>query len=68
MARIKIETLEPITATAAKVNFGDLVHQTSVDGKRFVVNRHGRPVAVILGYHEYCEFMDQVRKAKGGDS
>ncbi len=68
MARIKIETLEPIAATAAKVKFGDLVHQASVDGKRFVVNRHGRPVAVILGYHEYCEFMDLVRKAKGDDS
>ena len=66
MSRIKIGPLEPIAATAAKVNFGDLVHQTSVDGKRFVVNRHGRPVSVILGYHEYCELVADAEKAMGG--
>ena len=66
MARIKIKPLEPIAATAAKVNFGDLVHQTSVDGKKFVVNRHGRPVSVILGYHEYCELVAAAEKGRTG--
>jgi len=66
MARIKIGHLEPIAATKAKVNFGELVHQTSVDGKRFVVNRHGRPVSVILSYHEYCELDADAEKGRSG--
>lgn len=62
--RIRIKDLEPITATRAKVVFGDVLHQTSVDGKRFVVNRQGRPVSVILSYKEYCELIDQVKASK----
>jgi prevent-host-death family protein len=48
-----LDDLEPVAATKAKVNFGDILHQTSVNGKKFVINRQGRPVAVILGYNEY---------------
>lgn len=62
--RIRIKDLEPITATRAKVVFGDVLHQTSVDGKRFVVNRQGRPVSVILSYKEYCELIEQVTASK----
>ena len=57
MARIKINDLEPIAATKAKTMFGDILHQTSVDGKRFVINRQGKPVSVILSYKEYLELI-----------
>jgi len=57
MAKITIKDLQPIAATKAKVNFGDILHQTSVNGERFVVNRQGKPVAVVLSYNEYCELM-----------
>jgi len=63
MAKIKILDLEPVTATRAKINFGDLLYQASVNGKKFVVNRQGRPVCVIISYNEYCRLMHQ----KGGE-
>ena len=66
MARIKIKDLEPIAATTAKINFGDILHQTSVNGKKFVVNRQGKPVAVILSYNDYCKLIEQIKEVKRG--
>jgi len=57
MSRIKIKDLEPISATVAKVRFGELLHQASVEGKAFIVNRQGRPVAVVLSYRQYLELV-----------
>jgi len=62
MAKIKIKDLESIPATKAKLIFGDILHQTSVNGKRFVVNRQGRPVSVILSYNEYLELIGQKKE------
>ena len=63
MAKIRIQDLEPVAATQAKVNFGEILHQTSVNGKKFVVNRQGKPVSVILSYNEYCQLADK-KKSK----
>ena len=57
MAKTKIKDLSPISATKAKVNFGDILYQTSVNDKRFVINRQGKPVSVILSYNEYLELI-----------
>ncbi len=65
MAKIKIKDLEPIAATTAKVNFGDILHQTSVNGKKFIVNRQGKPVSVILSYNEYCKLIGHAKEVKG---
>ena len=65
MAKIKIKDLEPIEATRAKLVFGEVLHETSVNGKRFVVNRSGRPVSVILSYNEYCQLVGQKKEVKG---
>lgn len=46
--------LVPVAATQAKINFGDILHKTSVEGARFLINRAGKPVAVVMGYREYC--------------
>ena len=64
MPKIKIKDLESIAATKAKILFGDLLHQTSVNGKKFVVNRQGRPVSVILSYNEYCELVGHKKEKK----
>ena len=63
MAKITIKDLEPIAATKAKTTFGEVLHQTAVDGKRFLVNRQGKPLSVILSYNEY---LDLVEKAERG--
>jgi prevent-host-death family protein len=67
MAKIKIKDLNPIAATRAKTIFGEILHQTSVDRKKFVVNRQGKPVSVILGYNEYCELMERLEKEPAPD-
>ena len=51
------DDLVPVPATHAKVNFGDILHQASVEGKRFLVNRQGKPVAVVLSYRDYRELV-----------
>jgi len=58
VSKIKYKDLEPIGATKAKVLFGEILHQTSVEGKKFVVDRHGRPVSVILSYNDYLKLID----------
>ena len=55
ITRISIRDLEPISATDAKVRFGEVLHRASVDNEAFVVNRQGRPVAVVLSYKHYLE-------------
>lgn len=63
MGKITIKDLCPIAATKAKVSFGEILHETSVNGKKFVVDRHGKPVSVILSYHEYCRLVRQAQEA-----
>ena len=66
MAKIRIKDLQPIAATRAKTHFGEILHQTSVDGKKFVVDRHGRPVSVILSYKEYVELVEKAGQVESG--
>jgi prevent-host-death family protein len=62
MTKIKIKDLEPIAATKAKVVFGEILHETSVEGKKFLVNRSGKPVSVILSYREYLELLEKAKE------
>ena len=64
MVKIKLPDLEEITSTKAKLIFGEILHQTAVNGKKFVVDRHGRPMSVILSYNEYLELLKQATKRK----
>ena len=54
-----VPELVPVPATQAKVRFGQVLHESSVEGTRFVVTRQGRPVAVVLGYRDYCTLIEQ---------
>ena len=51
------DKLVQVAATQAKVKFGEILHETSVEGKRFLVNRQGKPVAVVLSYRDYVELL-----------
>jgi len=62
MLKLEISGLETITSTRAKVLFGEILHKTSVEGKKFAVNRHGKPVAVVLSYKEYSELVRKMNK------
>lgn len=63
MSRINIKDLEPIAATRAKVILGEILHQSSVEGKKYLINRNGKPVSVILSYNEYLKLIEM----KGGE-
>ena len=63
MSKISILDLEAVPATKAKIIFGEILHQTSVEGKKFLIDRHGKPVSVILSYREYLELI-QNQKTK----
>jgi prevent-host-death family protein len=62
MGRIRLEDLEPIAATKAKVKFGEILHETGVEGKKFVVDRHGKPIAVILSYNDYVRLLEKASR------
>ena len=64
MPRTTLTDLEAVSATDAKTHLGELLHQTSVNGRRFVVNRQGRPVSVVLSYNEYCRLMDELSRLR----
>ncbi len=62
MSKIRIQDLETISATEAKVHFGELLHQTSVEGKTFLISRQDKPISVILGYKKYLELLSGLEK------
>jgi prevent-host-death family protein len=64
MAKITIKDLETIPATKAKVIFGEILHQTSVEGKKYLVDRHGKPISVIISYKEYLRLLEQAKPKK----
>ena len=64
MVKAKAKDREPIAATKAKLVFGEILHETSVEGKKFLVNRQGKPVSVILSYKEYLKLLEQQGKGK----
>ena len=64
MPKIVFKDLEPVAATKAKTYFGEILYETSVEGKRFVINRQGKPVSVILSYKEYCELIEKAYKGE----
>lgn len=55
--------LQVIPLTQARQTFLRLVHQAEKGLGRYVLTRHGRPVAVLLGYEEYRRLEETARLA-----
>ena len=51
--RLGMEMLASVTATEARVHFGELLQRVGQGEKGIVVKRLGQPVAVILSIDEY---------------
>jgi hypothetical protein len=64
VTKIQITDLQSIKATEAKITFGDPLHQTSVNGKKLVVDRNGKPVSVLLSYNEYISLLERANLAE----
>lgn len=42
-----------VTATEARIHFGELLREVAADGESFVVERAGRPAAAIVPLKDY---------------
>lgn len=62
-SRIKIEDLDMVPATQAKNRFGDLLHRVSYEKRPVLIERGGRPMAVIMDVEQYLELKRQARAA-----
>lgn len=47
-----------ITAMQARQNFGDLLNRANLKGERFLVNRSGKPMAIIMSVTDYEDMED----------
>ncbi len=53
--------LEAIPATEARQQLLPLLDRVEGGSYRFMVTRHGKPVAVVLGYEEYARMAETLK-------
>lgn len=56
--------MSPITATAARVRFGELLRDATENDKTFVVEKNGRPAAVLMSIACYDDLVKLGRGAR----
>jgi prevent-host-death family protein len=59
--RIQIQDLNTVTATEAKNRFGDLLHRVVYDHDPVLIERNGRPMAVLVDIDQYLEMRRKAR-------
>ena len=59
--QIQIQDLDTVSATEAKNRFGDLLHRVVYDHEPVLIERNGRPMAVLVDIDQY---LDMRRKAR----
>ncbi len=47
------------STTEARANFSQLITEAGYAGRKTVIQRNDRPIAVIVGYEEYLEWQQQ---------
>jgi prevent-host-death family protein len=58
--RIVIKDLDVFTATEAKNRFGELLHRVCYDKVPVLIEKSGRPMAVLLDYPEYLNLQKKI--------
>lgn len=53
--------LEAISITEARKNFLPLINRVENELCRFMVTKHGKPVAVVISYEEYSRMVETLR-------
>jgi len=53
--------LETISITKARKNFLPLIDRVEDELYRFMVTKHGKPVAVVISYEEYSRMVETLR-------
>jgi prevent-host-death family protein len=65
--RIQIADLNKVSATEAKNHFGDLLHKVVYGHEPILIERNGRPMAVLIDIDQYLE-MKQIARAETKDT
>lgn len=63
--RVKIGDLDTVTATYAKIHFGDLFHRVVYEHTPVLVKHNGHPMAVLVDIDQYLELRKNLRS--GGE-
>jgi antitoxin YefM len=53
--------IEAISITEARQNFLPLLERITAGAYRFMVTRHGKPVAVVLSYEDYERMVETLK-------
>jgi len=53
--------LEGISITEARKSFLPLIEKVDGEQYRFMVTKHGKPVAVVISYEEYSRMMETLK-------
>lgn len=53
--------LEAISITESRKNFLPLIDRVEYELYRFMVTKHGKPVAVVISYEEYSRMVETLR-------
>lgn len=61
--RIQIQDLDAVSATDAKNRFGDLLHRAVYGHAPILIERNGRPMAVLIDIEQYLELKRRARSA-----
>lgn len=59
--KIQIQDLDTVSATEAKNRFGDLLHRVVYDHEPVLIERNGRPMAVLVDIDQYLEMKRNAR-------
>ena len=61
---VQKETTNVLSATEARIHFGDVIKRAYLKGEHLVVERDGIPVVVILSVPEYKQLIRQAKLAR----
>ncbi len=53
--------LEAVSITAARKNFLPIIERVEGEQYRFMVTKHGKPVAVVISYEEYSRMVETLK-------
>ncbi|MGI5837445.1 MAG: type II toxin-antitoxin system Phd/YefM family antitoxin [Chloroflexota bacterium] len=49
-----------IRAADARNNFAEILGRAHFGGERFLIEKQGKPFAVVLGFEEYCKLIERL--------
>ncbi len=65
-SRIQIQDLNSVSATEAKNRFGDLLHRVVYEHEPVLIERNGRPMAVLVDIDQYLDLRKKSRDGRDG--